>query len=683
LDQGDISSTADKLELILSLLKSHNYGSVQAAEEIVVRWLLKKMHGSTEEAERFRRYSVAWQILTLLFSSTPLFSLAKCLADRRFVHVIRVTLSDLSNPKDQAAVQRTGDSDTEMADAIGARPTKRAKLNPQPFDLTNLRQLNSCLQAAEAVFAALKSLLGRLEPEDDSKNRYIRMGAEHVKSLFSSNSTELKEIILPALRICELAINSETTNSYDAMSPWISTISTLWDLRLKGQDDLMEFATHLSHMSLVLLHKTRRLSEINLAKIPWTEDLGQFLTSYLILPARSAFVNRENVEAIQAAIDTGSPSDTTSCTAVFGLVLAIPLAGSQQSAKRDNEAWIRSVFEIIEHRLRSIDSREDQRAALVTIMNMALDVNAALPLTNLRGLCKDFALPPQNTDWTLLSCITKLNPDVFIADRPQSLLQEVLEQTISGETLSDEDLEMVSSFIITLIDGFVKARDLSGFIMLWMNYLSKSASLTSSTWSRYKMWYNDSLSTRFSQVLENSLNVGQVISILDWLDTHKKLPENAAVNLILAAISTGISQEEYTDAVGLRLAEMIIHRSLQFPIASEVLISRWTIYERTLQWSTPDQVQRIWPEMVLQLKETSKTVKESPLLSTSFHAFRCAAAAWISNYPGGEIQDAAASMTCDLLDRIMKGAAKKGVENNLRDSPYTDFLLTGSPILLR
>lgn len=691
LDQGDVETIPDKLDQILKILEVYPGGNFHAAEEVIVRWLLKNMNGSSADAERLRRYPLTWRILSILFSSIPLFSLAKSLADRRFVNVLQAAVKDLSEAEVQNSSQDGDSSDTVMADAYPdeseVRPSKRKKLDPVSFDPETQRQLPSCLRAAEALFASLRSLLARLDSKPDGTGKDDPMGAEHIKSLFSSYTNNLKDILAPALAICELAMDYTEFSPYTGQDTWISTISNILDLHIKKDGEVLDVASYLSRASLGMLGRltgTLRDQQLGLVlevQTRWAKDLRRFLTRSLMLPARTAFVNRGTTEAIEIAVQMAAQSDTVSYPVIFDLVISSPRIIGSQSAKRENEAWVQAVFDIIQESLR-FSTSEQRPASLQAMMDMVHEREVVLSLQSLRSVCKANALRPDRTHWTLLLRTAEINPDVFIAEERQELLHEVLDRTRGADSLSNEDLETATLFIITLADGFAKARDLAGFVKKWFQYLAFTEPHLEQTTNRYHIWCNKRLNYTVALSLQKSMNIKQISSLLDWLDSQDGLAEVAALALILAAISKEITQVELIDAVGQRLFEMVFSRDRPASLPIDVSVCIWSVTESSIEWGTLEQAELIWARISPELRGV---LEKSPLTEdATLHAFRCSAAAWLASYPGGKHEDEAATTACGFLDRLTNGAVHPaGPELDPAVAPYINYLLVESPQLLR
>lgn len=645
-----------------------------------MRWLLKNMNGSSDDAQRIRRYPLTWRILGKVFTSIPLFSLAKSLADRRFVPILQTTLKDASEPKE--AVGQKQSSDTEMVDADSepARPRKKTRSDTIQFDLESQSGTFGCLRTAEALFEAIRLILTRLESSaPTSAKRDNHMGAEHIKSLFCSSATDMKDLVLPALKACKLAVDkADNRELYDGQETWISTICTLWDLHLQGEADALQVATFLSPPAIAMLGKLTDVSPKlrsmdSEVQSRWAEDLKRFLTRNLILPARTAFLNQESTEFISVTVDMTAAFSTLSCPVIYDLVLESPQLAGGQGVKRSNDSWIQVVFSLLGERLRSSKS-QDTLVAVEHMMNKTYENGVSLSLESLRSCCEIHALQASQVEWPLLVLIVKINPDAFIIGDGEALLQAVIDRINSPGVLEGVALDEAIKFIIALAAGFANARDLAGFVKKWYSCLTAAEPQNKAHTRQYLLWFSEKLVTAVAESLERTMNTKQILSLLDWLETQGDGPaDHATLVLLFGALSQGISREEVIDAVGTRLFDTISKKKLPDTANSEVLANRWTVARRSLQWSTLGQAEDIWAGSVTNLTDdlAKATVTQPHLVE----AFKFAIAGWIVNHPGGKYENDAAELTFSFMSWLdqeenLDGAMRNLIVNYLVDGRH-------------
>lgn len=625
------------------------------------------MNGSSNDAQKLRRYPLTWRILAKVFSSIPLFSLAKSLADRRFVQVLQSALKDASEPKGEAA--KTQSSDTEMVDADSeqARPRKKKRSESVQFDLESQNGTEGCLRTAEALLEAVRILLARLEPNQPSDGkRDNHMGAEHVKSLFCSSATEIRDLIVPALKICQLALRRcEHFDKFDGQQAWISTIRTIWDLHLQGEGDAVQVATHFSPFMIDMHSRLNNVPDSDLLRTAypkmdyklgkqWREDLRRFLNRSLILPARTAFLNKGDLEVIRSTVQSTIGFSTVACSVILDLALSSPSLAGSQSAKRDNDSWAQAVFSLLDDTLQSSRSKH-KYAAVQDMLNQIQKHEVSLSAESLRSVCESHALQPGHTQWGILLTTAKINADVFIGRDGNDLLGTVLER------IPLDELRYTRSWCVTeargtverIAAGFAMARDPSTFVKIWFQHLAATGPHVNDIEgsAQYRIWYTEALCETISQSLEKTMNTKQILSLVDWLGSQVDKPaENAAVVLLLEALSQGITQDDVADAVGMPLFEIVFKRNLPLSANAAVLACRWTVARRALQWATLEQGYGIWATAVTELRET---LAKGPLTDVVvFGAFKFAVAAWIANHPGGKYEDEAAQLTLSSLSQL-------------------------------
>ncbi|GAB1320138.1 Urb2/Npa2 family-domain-containing protein [Madurella fahalii] len=692
LDQGDVETIPSRLERVWDALSGYRGGSFHAAEEMLLRWLLKNMTGSSANAERVRRYPRAWDILGAVFALIPLFSLAKSLADRRFVGVLQQTLKDIATPQQQEGGQTNGtDSDVEMADAPSqespANPRKRKRADSSSFYISAQRRVAGCLQSAEAVFEAVRILLSRCETKALDGTAAHRMGAEHVKSLFSSSAAETMEILVPWLAMCGVAMDRSQVEQFREQSSWLSTFIVLWELHLQSASDSSEVATHLSGTGARLLGRLTGIpQQIRLGIDPvvqerWARDLRRFLTRNLILPARAAFLTRGSQEVVQIAVDMSSASAHTTFPVLFDLVSRLPLELGGKTSRKDYETWIQTVFDTILRASKNVN-RDSSVTAVRTIMEIAAERGTVLSAVSLRTVCNGYALRSDAGDWSLLLALMKLNPDVFlVSEDGKELLEQVLERTRRPDTLSAEDFKRAARFIVLLADGYAQARNLSTFIKTWLKYLAPVKPKA----GLQPLWAQKELVDIVAKLIQASLSTNQLVDILDWLAMQTQPAESAARIYILETISVGISQEEFIDAANMKIFDGVFSEKYSKKETPTISVCRWAVASKAIARATLEEAGQIWSRIKSDIKSI---LRKSPLdREDTFSAFRCCAAAWLANHPGASHEDEAANLICSFIDRLDKDGETiqlhlNDSQNSVSRGTYMSWILSDAPRLV-
>ncbi|KIH90330.1 hypothetical protein SPBR_00041 [Sporothrix brasiliensis 5110] len=714
LDQGGPETVVSKLQRLWDALAATSAstsaaGRFHASEEVALRWLLKNMHSSSSgpvspETETLRRWPLTWRILACIFGRIPLFSLAKSLADRRFVSVLQQTAKDLATPN--AALSSSAQSSL-----------KRKRSQDARFDLASLRELQNCVVSAGALFEALRVLLTRLDDGHDSTaasasssasilSPYDHMGAEHIKSFFNVPASDANALLEPLLKICRLALTTEegvdvggwdsgddskpsTSTPIDGQASWISTFSTLWELRLQGPNDAFDVAGRLSLDGLSLLGRlldvvpstttttTRSAHLLDPAlQRRWTAGLLRFFTNNLVLTARSLFVNLKDVNALSIATSNSAAKTDANdyivrATTFLYLALNAPrlLAGSGTSSK-DNELWLQTVFETIrEPLMASILSAERKNTALAGLLDMAAQHSMAPSIDSLQQVCQKCALQndlPKSaptTDWRLLASIARCDADAFLlADKGASLLNAALEQLSTPSTApqSAADAQFASAFLISLARGFAGSRNLSGFVTRWQAGIISLCLANGTAPPVQNAWLAKDLRAAVADTVQTALSKEQLLSAIAEVENSSSsgggkdtaTAEAVARLVIFDALSAGIRSEEFEDAVHTKMLDTILSLELSSSSSTlppEILAIQWRLVRRTLAWVGFSDAERIWTAVKASLKSlaasSSKNKSASVLTEDKFEALVCSFSLWMAVKFGDKSEQAAREMT--------------------------------------
>ncbi|KAK2605515.1 hypothetical protein N8I77_008348 [Diaporthe amygdali] len=668
LDQSSAESVPDTLSNLWTLLSSSPVGTYYAAEQLILRWLLKNMNGPSASAEQFRRYPMAWSVVACVFTRIPLFALPKSLADRRFVPILEQTLKEISNPRNEDHAS----SDVEMTDGTSPPPkgdSKKRKRSPEvKFDLESLRTSHGCLRTADSLFLALENLVARLKDMPGDAPSNVRMGAEHVKSLFSSPAKEAAEILRPILSICDHALSDQESESAENRPSWVNIFSSLWDLHLQSSSDALDVAISLYPTGFIILAKMDRSKDLVMdphLKVTWRQALRRFFIKNMILPARAAFLNRKDVGIIQGAVNMTSSLPTASLPVLFSLAVSPSGLTDDASGRKDREDWTQKVFEIVEEAMRTAEpvKRND---AMKIVLDTALQCNASISLGGLRSVCRQYTDEAGAIDLSLVPRIADIDVDVFmISAEGQTLLDDILGQITN---LSDTELDASAEadlvkFVVSLATGSAKARNLSWFIRKWTEVLSECLMKDDGYTSVKGIWSSTQVVEAVAYLLQPSINISQLANLLEWLEGRDGSFKNGSLLVVLDAITQGVTDEDFIDSVGTR----------PFDLASKVKIKHldgsmrarwWRVVERTLSQSELATVRALWTKVESDLKKALK--KEDLTDPAALAAFRCCSAFWLATYPEAPLESETSTMAWAFLRRLQKDEQKAAAADNSR-----------------
>ncbi|RSL99731.1 hypothetical protein CEP52_009539 [Fusarium oligoseptatum] len=458
LDQTGPGEDGKNLEKLWKHLTASADSQFHAAEQSSLRWLLKSMNGSSNDAETMRRWPLTWTILECVFQRIPLFSLAKALADRRFIAVLQQTLKDISKPSTDSS----------------ATPSKRKRSTTKSFALDDLKDSQGCLMAGEAVLSSLKTLLGRLD-SSAMQSSHDKIGAEHIRSLFCTSAVEAATLASLSLKLCDSALSSSDDQT-EGWESWIETTASIWDLHLQGSDDALEVATHLFAPSVSILSKLEKVSKTKKVAVreslraKWSIDIQKLMHRNLILPARAAFITRQDMEPISRALQAAERNLEVAAPALYFLASGATDALGEGRLRKGNSDWMKQVFKAVESVLRPRDDRDE---LVQIVLERAAEKSASIDTDDLRSVCHEYALQEESTNWRLVSDLASCDPDVFqLSEEGAHLLNTVCERSIAS-SLDETETEAVTKIIQAIVQGFRTGRDLSSFLKLWFQQLCK------------------------------------------------------------------------------------------------------------------------------------------------------------------------------------------------------------------
>ncbi|KAF4121156.1 nucleolar pre-ribosomal-associated protein 2 [Geosmithia morbida] len=651
LDQNGPGQDGANLDRLWTFLTASSDSQFHAAEESSLRWLLKSMNGSTPAAETLRRYPLTWRLMACVFQRIPLFSLAKSLADRRFIAVLQQSLKDVSAPV----------SESRQARASSKR--KRAHIS---FSLEDLRSADGCAEGIKAVFEALSCLMRRTEGMTNVSAR-DRIGAEHLKSLFGGPAGEATAIVAPLLRMCHTVLTVENTEELDGCEDWIEIIALTWDLHLQGNDDVYEVAQNLLDPAAVVLGdveestKGDQTSAQRSLTSRWRTDLTNFLHRILILPSRSIFLNHQNDKAIVTALDGSEKHLAVAAPAIYALASSATEALVLRGVRKGNAEWMKKVFETIDS---SLGEREDRSAIMKTILRKCRELAMPVDTGHLRSVCKRYALHDGETDWDLVANLAQCDPDVFQGDDDGAgLLKEVCRRSLHVQD-SNQAREALSDVISAIMRGFRTARDFPAFLRLWFRQLSELTGGRSKLASRWMLVGQETSPSNLSELsIEQHLSTRQLTEILGWAEAQEADPKTLC--LWLNGISCGLNGNEYKDAAYSKLSDIILKISKS---TSDITALKWRVVARTFSWAPATKRSDIWGAVRGTL---AKILKKTPVNSAeTYEAFKCCTRIWVSSSPDGE----QVSEASDIVEKFTVRLAQEIISSGIPDDRLSSYL---------
>ncbi|KAI1469585.1 Urb2/Npa2 family-domain-containing protein [Daldinia caldariorum] len=629
------------------------------------------MSGKTEDAEHVRRYPLTWSLLSHVFPKIPPQTLGRSLASLRFVSVLHQAIGDITTAQKsslESAVQTNG--------VTPDKSKKRKRDDGYPSDINELRTPLGCIKSATEIFKALSSLLNQGVDHIGPSSPERKVGAEHIKSLFSSSNEETRDIVAGLLLTCDRSLSVLENGLSGDQKRWIRVVTTLWNLRVHNKDDSLEFAKYAYVPVCSILARLRCLvgaAPITAAsdgtKRLWIRQLEQFLSAYFVRPARHTFAADGNVEVLETALNLSKRNSGGSAIVTWDVAARMSRDSGSPKSKAEHSSWAQNVFITL---LKSIQPLESsvRNQVIIQLLDTAIQTNSIPNTVALQAVCREHGLGTDETDWKLISKALACDADVFLMD--DSLLENVFSRISS---LSSHDLStrqtVVKEVVLPLEDAFAKARNFSGFIQKWYECLSNSAadSLGQS------IWVDDEIRQHLAGILQSALTSTQLLRVLEHLDSSDT--PNGALLVILDGISAGITEEDFVTTADSKIFSALFQDKIYKNIPPSILSLRWRIAGRMASWETSEEVDRLWVE----LKSALKRILKKGVLSDpeTFEAFKCCHNIWLANYPGGKHQADLAKITLSFLERVnsnMKNDTKLSASR-----PYIDYVFQSLPRL--
>ncbi|KAI1133049.1 Urb2/Npa2 family-domain-containing protein [Nemania abortiva] len=663
LDEDSSLALPDKIHKLWLLLTAAKHTRLHGVEESILRWLLKQMSANTDSAEHIRRLPLTWTILGHVFPKIPAQALGRSLAYLRFVSILNKTLGDVTKPETQAGLPAAEEGTTASK--------KRKRGANWPATLEELRKPLGCLRTASGVFEALVILLEQGTAQSGELTPERRVGAEHIKSLFSSSGEETRDITARLLLICDNSLSLADGELVKGQQAWVDTLTTIWDLRLRSKEDLLEFAKHIyGRASLILArfegdYSATHLDHVyNTCREIWTPQLRRFLNAYFIRPARQRFAADKNIDMPKLALGIAQNDVVASATAMWSIAAAIPRDTSDPKSKIEHDAWTENIFQEVVESLEPLAHRK-KNDVLSRLLDIALQTQSIPDTETLRTLYDRHVLDGVEPDWTLLSKVLACDPDVFLAAQdPQAIFDKISEKSDSNPKTKNE---VVSNVVLPLQDAYSNARDLVGFVTKWFRSLCAAESVEQC------IWFDSRIREHLATILHTSLSGTQILRLLEGLES---IPNNSGELLVvLDGICAGLTDESTIANLHSKIISMMDQKWGE--ISPDVLALRWRILGYLASWGDSRECNQLWKKIKSDLK---LILKKKPLtVVETFEAFSCCYKLCLSNHVGGKYEEDLTKLLCTTLGRLVSSVDTEADLQALR--PYLDLVFNHLPRL--
>lgn len=663
LDEHSSLNLQEKVHKLWLLLAAAKHTRLHGVEESILRWLLKQMGGNTDSAEHVRRYPLTWTILGHVFPKIPAQALGRSLAYSRFVSILNKTLGDVATQETRAGTPETEEGTTAAK--------KRKRGANFPVTLAELRTFRGCLRTASEIFEALAILLEQDVAQSGEVMPEKRVGAEHVKSLFSSSSDETRDITARLLLICDDSLSLTDSEFVKGQQSWIDTLTAIWNLRLHSKEDSLEFARYIYERASLTLakfeddHSVQPPNHIyNTCREIWTPQLRKFLSAYFIRPARQRFTQDKNIDMPKLALQIAPKDVVASTTVMWSIAARAPRDTSDPKSKIEHDAWTESIFQAVVEVLRPL-ARERKNEVLSRLLDIALQTRSIPDTKTLIVLYQQHALDGAETDWKLLSKILACDADVFVVAQDQGSIFDNISSVSNSNTKTKDDV--VSNVVLPLQDAYSNARDLAGFAMRWFRSLCAAESVAQS------IWFDQRIRQNLATIVQPALSSSQLLRLLEDLESIPS--KSGELLVVLDGIYAGLTDENTIAKISSKMIS-IMDREWG-GIAPDVLALRWRVLGCMASWGTSDECNKLWEKVKSDIKPILK--KNSLTSAETLEAFSCCYKLCLSNHIGGKYEEDLIKLICTMLGRLVSSVKTEADLQLLR--PYMDLVFNHLPRL--
>jgi hypothetical protein len=216
------------------------------------------------------------------------------------------------------------------------------------------------------------------------------------------------------------------------------------------------------------------------------------------------------------------------------LPLLFRIAINSQSRKRSkpDPAVVEVLFTALLSVVPGLDLESEASSAggdiIASLLQVLIETGTALSSATLSRIITKFAYLTSKDSalvrWSLVETVLEIDFDTFLHPSVAELTAQLF-SALSHASPSDQ----VSRVLRLVVDGFVKARDVTGFVERWTEQLSSGV--------EGDVWRSDSLARVFAPIVEDSLTTPQVVKTIDSLREKKQW-------IILDAVLRGLRREE-------------------------------------------------------------------------------------------------------------------------------------------
>ncbi|KAL8983760.1 MAG: hypothetical protein Q9205_002098 [Flavoplaca limonia] len=563
----------------------------------------------------------AWLLFHELIFCVPIANLARLLRDHGFLDIVLKTLRSMQDSIDGCNTQNeqgekpsSSNVSVELSSATDSRPAiVSASVTPTKSAGEKLKLIAANVDSDESsamgksklerIFKTLCAIIQRLQQraDDDSQGYAV----EHLKMALRTSPEQASEMFGISLGLTNFIFEATKGSAVqsDISGLLINSWVTIWNCRSrKATQDTVDLAFSANclvpALNALMSRNGSPACNMHLNKI--VSVLEGLLLQHVIAPAREMF---EILQKVRAHIeDEGLQAKIGSLLAplhYYGLAHLYDLIVKHMSLGTSKERtisrpWLQYMFDRLLENIGSptvtsqaLNKTQDYSLATKQMLNIVLVHQVKLGNATLERVLKTvsqlLSSKPQQVDWHVVGLCLKIDSDVFVIPDHKGTSERTPNQFLAAlftklndlsnptQEANDETLTMIlPDVLVPLLDGFVHARAMIGFVNHWRSNLtlhekspngSKSKRITDSE-SKVSssgvrgtrcIWEHEGLVQAVAGRLESHLTIGQIELYLQ--EVHSAVESarstsgpdawsNVAANLvILDSVLSGCSHE--------------------------------------------------------------------------------------------------------------------------------------------
>ncbi|KAF7956452.1 hypothetical protein EAE96_003793 [Botrytis aclada] len=662
-------------------------GSFHGREEWLLRWLLKKLQSPKDKTARTTPSS--WHLFRLLLNAIPLANTARMLTEKKFIVTLQQTLQEAQEISDveDSGMEVHNDSASGSDSGETSIISKKRKRTGELVTHTYHGPAKGLRALVMAIHTAINSIVRSTKVSSSQRTagngRSAAFTTEYMRAVVRTTPEASAVVLGSWMSLCQMVLSQKAglVISSQLMSPFID----IWDYRVAGTEDLVQFSLHCSEPLLALLKLTKGDSTTH----DWKEILERLIARNIIIPSKASAGEKQDSTLLQSLTRVLVLQDVANAPILFDIAIRSLQSNGDRRRRPSDNAWLQTVFTTLKAAMPPTKTAA-HNSAIREILQRSIQHEVDLGLPELKSLTAEYVVPEGSTDWYLLETVMKLDANVFlIADSDKNLLNDVLERitnVYSESTWPEQSQHIVSEIVVPLMDEFAKARDLSGFVRHWYSQLVKFEQTRKEDAmfpaDAFCAWEDEALQIELSKLLENSLTVQQIVHLVDWLAIEIKNQPDAVVT-ILEAIANSISREDVVDIIGTRLYHVIFDNGNLDKLSDRYSWRAWRVLTRSFHWMQPlhlEEIAELWEQQA------------SPFTILSAHSygqngldnleiFRCACAAWNAAEIGTKLESLSSPVALRCLEELgpsIGALINQKVANIEKWPPYLNTLSRGA-----